>query len=232
MKSNQTWIVFTCSMIQQELKNELNKEKLSYEEYQDTDSPLNKIIHRAINNSTHDIRKDANKEEFEEIAQVILKICVPDIVWRRNYLNLPLSKFITVADEAFALVCLENNVDEWIQNMFYKNERTTKKGMLTKWTGLKGGEKLGGNKTRGWNVDGMRRYNDIYLSIKKLRKTKKSMTLETELLAKLKRNEGAVGSGNTDDMNSDDEEERRKADRKFKPVSGFEDEDEDEDEDE
>ena len=215
---------FYLRTIQTELKDELKENDMTFEEYVETDKPFAKLVVRARSNLTHEVRKDGSEDEFEKMTDVFLRVCVPDIVWRRNHLNLPLSNFITYADEAFALLSLENNVDEWVDRLVKKNE-TTKKGTLTKWTGLKG--KSNGNKnkkvkTRGWSTAGGRRYNKIYHAVKRLRKEQLSIKMERELMEKWKREDGATVSDEEVESDSDDESDVT-VKKKFKPVSGFDD---------
>ena len=69
---------------------------------------------------------------------------------------------------------------------------------------------------------GMRRYNQIYHTVKKLSRRKQSKNTETTLVEKSKSKEGD-GRSNSEDLPSDGEPKSRKAERGFKVVSGFDD---------
>ena len=95
----------------------------------------------------------------------------------------------TVSDEAFALLLLENSFDRW-QDIYRlrKGEVTPKRGQKrrefesdvpTKYT--KGGivydKTVKNNDPKGWSAEGIKRYNELYATVKMDRKANKTFTI-------------------------------------------------------
>ncbi len=95
----------------------------------------------------------------------------------------------TVSDEAFALLLLENSFDRW-QDIYRlrKGEVTPKRGQKrrefesdvpTKYT--KGGivydKTVKNNDPKGWSAEGIKRYNELYATIKMDPKANKTFTI-------------------------------------------------------
>ena len=85
--------------------------------------------------------------------------------WNANYRKNTISSFVTVSDEAFALVNMENNYARW-QDMFIKqNTKTSEVGALCTNSGesKKNGQS---KKFQGWAAAGIEQYNAYYLAVK------------------------------------------------------------------
>ena len=104
------------------------------------------------------IRGSGRKEDLKLLAEIGFAPMVAREEWKRNHTAANISTIMTVADEAFALLTMENNVDEWIKEAVYGKDEV-KRGELTKYTSQ--GRNKDGTK-KGWTLEGKKRYNDIY----------------------------------------------------------------------
>ena len=95
----------------------------------------------------------------------------------------------TVSNEAFALLLLENSFDCW-QDIYQlrKGKVTPKRGQKrrefesdvpTRYTkgGMVYNKTVKNNDPKGWSAEGIKRYNELYASVKKDRKTNKMFTM-------------------------------------------------------
>ena len=115
---------------------------MTYEEYMEErkGDALEKLIRRSIGGRMEKMRESSSDEEFEHFVDLFIKTTIPANTWKRNCQNLRLSSYVTVADEAFVLVTLENSVREWVEMVTAeKDERI--KGKYTKYTGKKSEKK-------------------------------------------------------------------------------------------
>jgi len=91
--------------------------------------------------------------------------------WKRQKKHKLIRELATVSDEAFALLVLENIWDEW-KDMnvveFFSRRKGMEKG--TKRRKIGGGrwtsDANGGTKYGGWNVDGIKRFNELCQHVK------------------------------------------------------------------
>ena len=99
------------------LKDELERTTSSMDEYLMSGelNPFARLLNLAIDGATEMIRTDCTEKEFKMSSKMFLQVMLPSAIWRRNYSNIKLSSFITIADELFAYLCLENKVEEWIK---------------------------------------------------------------------------------------------------------------------
>ena len=187
-------------------------------------NPFARLLNLAIDGATETIRTNCTEEEFEISAKMFLQVMLPSAIWRRNYSNVKLSSFVSIADESFAYLCLENNVEEWIEVVEGKEKDNPdrKKGDKTKWTGPKSGKNVKGRK-RGWSLEGRKRYNKLFLAVIEARKTKESSDFENNLLQKWKAEDDRGTKPDEDDAKEDEEETRKtaKEGRTFRNLSGF-----------
>ena len=110
------------------------------------------LIQRARDKKVEFIRTEGSYEELKLCAELCIGSVTSTDFWKQNYSRVPLSKFITVADEALTLLILENNVNEWIEQVEEKEtENPSKKRRLTRYTGK--GRKIDGTK-KGWSLEG------------------------------------------------------------------------------
>ena len=145
------------------------------------DKAIGKVLRRAIDKKVEFFRTDsATYEEFKVLAELCLSSVISSASWKANFSRVKLSNLLTVADEALALIVLENNVEEWIAQVEGKEqEKPSKKRKLTRYTGK--GRKIDGTK-KGWSMEGKRRYNLIFDEVVKNRNGEFSKSRETDLL--------------------------------------------------
>ncbi len=187
----------------------------------DEDDPLGKLIGRLKEGTGDKMRSDATNEEFKVCAELGFAPMISKQKWKSNCCVVDLSAFLTIADEAFALLCMENSIDEWIDIMTHGDE-AQKQGTLTKYTGThvnKDGTK------KGWSLEGKKRFNMLYDAIEKQRKTEESTEKEEWLKCQWLERSGGSESSNTrreGNRNEVEEEARRiREEERFVPRSGF-----------
>ena len=86
--------------------------------------------------------------------------------WKIRHTEGLLRTLITEADEALAAVIFENNFEEW--DMLARGFEIDKNKRLTRYT--HGGEESGGAR-KGWSIEGKERYNDMFDTIDRLRRS-------------------------------------------------------------
>ena len=130
----------------------------------------------AIDRGDITIKKMCNmrKPMEEEMMHVFCNYFVPCIVgkaaWKRTKAMFVISKIMTVSDEAFLLLVLENNWDLWME--MAEHDRAVKDcQQKPKYTNAKGnGRTIKGG---GWMDEGLHRYNEIHEMVVKARKENK-----------------------------------------------------------
>lgn len=185
--------------------------------------PFGRLVKRLRDTDTHKLREDCTKEEFKICAELCFSAMISRQKWNRNHYIVDLSSMVTIADEAFALLTLENNVDEWI-DIATKDEDSHKKGTSTRYTGK--GTNNDGTK-KGWTLDGKKRFNDLYDAVKRDRSTRYSVELEEWLKAEWMIEATARGGtrnvrGEGGEGIDEEEQNRIREEETFVPRSGFE----------
>ena len=166
-----------------------------------------------------DIRPDTLDQRFEEFnmyADFVVFYISAVIGLRRfekNKCRKPYSDYVTVSDEAFAVLTIENN---WLRWMDMAKEKHWKDSPVpTKWTVTRDkptATSIGKSKKRavvshsdtlndmkehgpqarryrGWSVHGINRYNQLFDQIEKERTTKRGKRFETNLMSHFQRDE-------------------------------------------
>ena len=77
-----------------------------------------------------EIRKEANSAAFEVFVNVVLPPVVRKNFFKVKKYDFKLSEFVTIADEAFGLVLLENNFEKW--NVWEERGKEVAKTVKTK----------------------------------------------------------------------------------------------------
>ena len=112
--------------------------------------------------------------------KICAELCFPWMVnkqtWKNNHQHVTLSNIITIADEALALVILENNFLEWIE--LAKGNEIDKKSRLTKYT--HGGSNKDGTR-KGWTLEGKLRFNKIFDETQVEREKRVSKQMESRI---------------------------------------------------
>lgn len=135
-----------------------------------------------------------NEETMDIFCDTIISCVVGKVEWKKNRCVKPMGQVATVSDEAFALLVLENiweiwsevPTEEWLETREEtkkksvgvaaeensdENQKTppprekTKKVRAGKYTG----NYIGAGKFRGWNAEGIQRYNELLQLVRKNR---------------------------------------------------------------
>ena len=124
-----------------------------------------------------------DSQVFQKIAEVCFQSVLPWKVWLSNFDKKPLSKYLTVADEALVYLILENNFVDWLKISKKLVLDTKKRKRDTKYTMLlvQGGAGRGGVK-KGWSTAGKEQYNAYFDVVEKARKDSGVKEMELELV--------------------------------------------------
>jgi hypothetical protein len=123
----------------------------------------------------------------------------------RNKTTSKYSSYVTISDEAFAVLSLENNWDRW--SAMARDEEWRESEVATKWTTSREkkvkrneyGERMDDEETpqatryRGWSCHGISRYNQLFNEIREKRATKSFEQFEDYLLCEFKTEEDEEG---------------------------------------
>ena len=63
---------------------------------------------------------------FKLLSEVAFAPMISREKWKLNHTSVPISALLTVADEAFAMLTMENNVNEWIMQLKHGKDSVTK----------------------------------------------------------------------------------------------------------
>lgn len=112
---------------------------------------------------TEHIREEGSNEIWKEYVELCLYPTIAQQKFKSKHKKEFLSDFVTPYDEAFAVLTLENNIEEWIFQCLNQGKRGKD---LTRYTGI--GYKKDGKK-KGWSKEGLRRFNTICDKIEDVR---------------------------------------------------------------
>ena len=79
------------------------------------DSAISKIVSDLRSKKIERMRRYGSNDDLKLLAEIALVPMMSKETWKHNGRSVELSTLTTVADEAFALLTMENNVDEWIK---------------------------------------------------------------------------------------------------------------------
>lgn len=116
---------------------------------------------------------------------------------------------LTLSDEALSLIVLENTYEEWIDKA--KGIEINKGKRKTKYT--HGGQRNNGTR-KGWSLEGRKRFNTIFTTVKVERGRAESRLREDRLMKEWAPKEKSTDS--TNDKNGLNEEEEV-----FQPMTDF-----------
>lgn len=129
---------------------------------------------------------DEKKLAFFFFAREFLPCIVKRLHFRQNKFDCQLSEFVTVSDEAFTLLVLENNVARW-NAMFSEGTNKASNDMPPqKYQIVKDDNASGGGKD-GYSTQATRRYNEYFDLIEEKRRESKTSALEYELMKRMKK---------------------------------------------
>ena len=179
-------------------------------------SPIEVIVTKLRAKTIDTVRTVGNAQEFKLLCEIAFAPMISRERWKLNHTDVDISTLLTVADEAFALLTMENNIQEWLMLLKY-GKGAVKKGEHTRYTSQ--GENKDGTK-KGWTLEGKKRFNYLYDSVtlecgriisKELEETVRDEWKKEG--GKLHRKGGVTETG--------DEEVRRKEEAEFVPRNGF-----------
>jgi len=129
------------------------------------------------------LRKDETKLAFFFFAREFLPSVVKRLVFRQKKQTNKLSDFVTVSDEAFTLLLLENNVARW-NAMFKEGTKKSDENMPSQkfQSALASDDKTGKD---GYGLRAVRRYNEYYDDIERARRNVDAESLENELMQQM-----------------------------------------------
>jgi hypothetical protein len=112
--------------------------------------------------SLNDFLEMSQKESsYQLFCSHFLRPIVGTTKWKHNFLRKRMTLYVTISDEAFALLTLENNYDRWID--MWRNDNLKTSEVEAKWTNA--GQSLSNGQSKrfnGWKQDGYTRYNELY----------------------------------------------------------------------
>ncbi len=187
------------------MKNHVDKTENTWKESFDPNDPFAALVIYVRNErkSPENMREDATNMMWKEYVELCLYPTIAQQTFKSKHKTHLLSEFVTVYDEAFAVLTVENNLEEWI----YQSLNEEGKGNdLALYTG-KGYSKNG--KKKGWTIDGLKRFNMICLRIEELRgcaiSAQKEKWIQDEWIEKTGRYDARRNGGSN--VNGDENEE-------------------------
>ena len=114
---------------------------------------------------------------YPQFCKTFLKCVVGDTKWRSNHLKLPMGEFVTVTDEAFALLitfnCHERWQEMWVQQNWQAKNSLGEKSVWVTPKFTNGGKNSQNGRTRkhcGWSNEGIQKFNELCVFVQQDRK--------------------------------------------------------------
>ena len=208
------------------LKTDLKKKSLIDEEGKKVNLVPGTPIFKLVSEFTQDKKEDmqgehmrvtADQETWELFVKLFLQYTVQTNVWKTQCGRAKISQFVTVWDEAFAIVAVESNMKLWLHQAAGL-DKAEEKGMEL--YVVRGKKKRGAKVRIGWTMEGKKRYNVICDELEVIRNNAESVKKEEIFMKKYA---GDVGdSASNSDTESDDAWEREQREiEEFEPRGGF-----------
>ena len=105
--------------------------------------------------------KRQNEKAYTTFCETVLPMVIGKNVWRHKCYTQLLSEYVSVSDEAFALLLLENSWEMWKHQAEQDENKTTV--FKTKYTVHSAGTK----KNHGWTREGLMRFIALVEEVKK-----------------------------------------------------------------
>ena len=183
----------TSAAMRQNLKQQQeNKERLIRLIKQAAKSRGLADLRKTIPEGENEIEQKEQEMLFESFCSNCLVHMRTKKYWNDNYLNDPMSKMYSAADEAMAMVAMENVAPELLELMTANDNSIEKPNSLCKYTGTKKWD--GSGKIRGWHSTGINRYNYLLREVIKNRGNQRSKELDDKLKVEY-RDEGLAEQG-------------------------------------
>ena len=118
-------------------------------------------------------------DAFEAFCVLCMKHAVGNTTSRKNYRRDIVSGYVTLCNEAFCFLILENHREYWREYFCTENMEENKVAVKTKYT-VRGS--MGG--VKGWHADGIKVFNRLLKEVKLERNNPRSADIERELKRK------------------------------------------------
>ena len=108
------------------------------------------------------LRQDGEAGYYIDFLEFFIPSVVGKMVYKDNCCIKRLSEYVSISDEAFAILVLENNIDCWID--MFNNQTTTTTSVKRKYTngGSADGMKASTRRLQGWSNEGRERFNQLF----------------------------------------------------------------------
>ena len=197
-------------------KEYVNKE--TNEESFMEETAIGYIVKKLRENKAEEIRREGDAPTFKLLCEVAFAPMVSSEKWKMNHMDIDIRTLLTVADEAFALLTMENNVNEWIMGLRYSNENYNTKGQHTRYTNLR--NNTDGTK-KGWKLEGKMRFNELYDAVVLERNSARAKEMEAKVKAEWKLDTQYNRRRMSLEQEKDEKEESCKEEEAFVPRNGF-----------
>ena len=128
-----------------------------------------------------------NPDAFEEFLEDYVSVVVGKNDFKTNSKYKKLSSFVTVSDEAFALLTIKNNEEVWpvkVNNSMLGNSEEHQEEPKTRYTNRR---RLIGSPRDGWTKEGMKKFKEYYKLVVNNRRSEKGIEFEKNYLEKCRK---------------------------------------------
>ena len=149
---------------------------------------------RAHKGGIRDVKKNVNLDQIMQMRQEenipyfdFIEFFVSSVIgkscYKQNSCDKLLSEYVTISDEAFAILIFENNFDAWVDMGIRKDTSGTQ--VPRKYTnGGKSKADVGSSQhNKGWSEEGLKRFNELFDKVKKNRSSPEAKDFEEKFRA-------------------------------------------------
>lgn len=144
----------------------------------------NGLMHLRRNACSRNEENEMSKKKFFLFVDTVLVSMIGKTKWKKNFLNKKLSRYSTIADEAIALLIVENIAPDLLSLLNKDISGTpimiSRKTSKAKFTKSRKDSRKGTQ--HGWSEEGIKRYNMLFMETKKEREKNSAIELEEELM--------------------------------------------------
>ncbi len=204
-----------------EMKNHVEKRDGAVVECFKENHPFTKVV-EILRKKDKDfcvehVRDKASNEVWMIVVEICLRSSVNCNVWKKNCKRKELSTFVTAYDEAFALLAMENNHEDWIDIVLSDGKR--EKGRDLTLYNIKNKGKSERSR-KGYSLEGKMRFNEILREVIEERKSESSKKKE-EWIKGIWMDDDDVLHELPIEMNEEDSRAEKKIEESFTPMNGF-----------
>ena len=131
-----------------------------------------------------------NEDAYREFLEDYVSIVVGKIEFKKKSKCMKLSNFVTISDEAFALLTIKNNEEAWpakVNNSLFGDGETTQEEPRTRYTNRR---RLSGSPRDGWTREGMKQFLMYYKLVADDRKSAVGRKFEEDYLEECRKDQG------------------------------------------